>query len=168
VEESSEVVSFGVPNKGFTWYQEDKSTIEVLEQLSPVEKHDLRMAEITVSNRLRSKVSLEDKLVEWRAFVSECESGYPLRIDDYTNDLSIREGVEEIIRVLPDRLANKIQTFATQLDNRFLRTTRPVSMALLKVSSPPTRLETMLYFRVPKKLKPEMKSDLQSMGILEQ
>ena len=48
------------------------------------------------------QMGLEGLLGEWERAVAQVESGYPLGLDDYLNDLDGRQLLEESLEVAPD------------------------------------------------------------------
>ncbi|HEU0014979.1 MAG TPA: hypothetical protein VFQ45_14925 [Longimicrobium sp.] len=42
--------------------------------------------------------SPDSMLEEWRAFVQQCQNGYPYNIYEYHNDLSVRDRIEACLR----------------------------------------------------------------------
>jgi hypothetical protein len=56
----------------------------------------------------------------WKNFVESCEKGYTLSIDDYTNDLTSRDIIHNVLDKLEDNnLRNKIKIIIQPFDLRF-------------------------------------------------
>ncbi len=51
-----------------------------------------------------SVVSFEKLLQQWQAFVAEVEAGYAMSIYDYTNALSTRDVIEEVVKRTPSHV----------------------------------------------------------------
>lgn len=123
-----------------------------------------------LSEVARSPMTLEYLLERWLLFVSEVGRGYRYTIDDYTNDVSVRDLLEEIMRDVPGPLREKIYDQVKLLDKRFYESTRPVARPLqppLAVFYPQLKENPGLWwFRVPEKVDGELEKDLRSEGLL--
>jgi hypothetical protein len=69
----------------------------------------------------------ERLLIKWESIVTNIESGYHLSIDDYTNDISNRETIEELI----NNLTNNQKNILRIIDERFINSTQVVNEPLL-------------------------------------
>jgi hypothetical protein len=93
----------------------------------------------------------------WADFVSEVESGYTSSIDDYTNDLSVRNVLEqEIDATRLDKIELKAKL--AELDHRFRRATTPDEDGLIKKVFEP--LEGWWWSRLPRKIAGVFKATL--------
>ncbi len=57
-------------------------------------------------------------LKNWKNFVKECEEGYKLTIDDYTNDLCTRDIIQDVLDQVDVRLARIIHDEIKEFDDR--------------------------------------------------
>jgi hypothetical protein len=102
--------------------QEEKQAIEpILQEMSEAAKHS---------------ISLDALLTGWSQFVIRVEQGYSLTIDDYTNDLSIRNLIQRIHEKAPQSLQIKLDGALQTWDSRFTQTTRPLEHPLRTTGSP--------------------------------
>jgi hypothetical protein len=62
---------------------------QILSQIVSRLAHELKW------NRLRTP---DDLVGAWRQFVDECAAGYPLGIDEYENDLSVRSMIDKVLQ----------------------------------------------------------------------
>jgi hypothetical protein len=74
--------------------------------------------------------SLNAALSAWEHFVERVESGYTMTIDDYTNDLSIRQWPEEAREFLTPRVAASMDERLAIPDARFRKATTEASRRL--------------------------------------
>lgn len=81
-----------------------------------------------IAGRNPSLAALMDK---WRALVCEVERGYRLTVYDYTNDLSIRDRLEEVRKAVSPLLAAKLDALIGPLDARLIDATDPVPQPLM-------------------------------------
>ncbi len=66
-------------------------------------------------------------LSEWDEFVNQIEVGYILTLDDYTNDLSIRQIIKDNENLLTSDQLNRLES----IDKRFFVATQQVNVSLL-------------------------------------
>lgn len=107
--------------------------------------------------------SWNDLLRRWESFVSSVEKGYQDNFQQYMKDISVRNGIEEVLRQAPELLSLKLAAMLRPLDERFQATTRdlkqPLSAGMTKWASP-------WWARIPRKVVGELESDLRAEGIL--
>lgn len=94
------------------------------------------------------RVTLEDLLQRWEAFVTEVQHGYSLTLHDYTVELELRESLEELKARLPDSLERQVDAVLRTADERFRFVTRQTETPLLPVD-PPVHF---WWFRLPNAL----------------
>ena len=102
-------------------------------------------------------------LGRWAAFVRQVETGYDDSIYDYTNDLSVRDLLEERLSPLPSAEAEALRADLRPWDERFEAATRPSIRPLAPGVKDRGRA---WWFRVPLKLADELASDLRSEGVI--
>lgn len=134
---------------------------------SDAEIKELRKLTSEISEKCGFPITLDKLIQSWEVFVSECENGYSDLIDEYTNDLSSRSLIADIMGRVSSAFAAKIISRVNESDKKFLEVTKPISEPLMNVSDKPTEIEKMLYFRIPKKCIGDLKENLMDMKILE-
>jgi hypothetical protein len=94
----------------------------------------------------------------WRELVAQIEDGYDESIDEYTNDLSVRQLLDELLDVLP---AGTVRTWVTkevtESDERYLRATHAVAEPIFGANEVP-----WLWRRVPTVLSGELRRDVEA------
>jgi ribosomal protein L16 Arg81 hydroxylase len=108
--------------------------------------------------------SLQGLLDGWRHFVIQVEQEYEYSIYEYTNDLSIRDLLKEILSKAPQTLREKLIQEIRMWDNRFQEATQEISRPVVP------RADHDLpswWFRIPRNLKGELAEDLRAEGVLE-
>jgi hypothetical protein len=108
--------------------------------------------------------SLTQLLHKWSHFVAQVERGYEASIYEYTNDLSTRDLLEEIILQAPQTLHDKFIEAVQPWDQRFEKVTWKAKHPVLPVVE--GNVPCQWWFRVPKHLGKELKADLHAEGIL--
>lgn len=134
--------------------------------LSLAEHLEIRYAARKVSQQVGNRVRLMELLRDWSHFIALCEKGYKLSADDYLEGLDTREMLQEIVDHVSEDLAEKLNPAVAQLDSRFEAATQAIPQPLYIVSDPPTPVEVMLYFRMPRKRGAWLEHGLRSMGII--
>ena len=100
-----------------TWTREDHNRAEQkLEELS---------------QRAHRPLSLENLLERWTDFVSAVERGFDEALDDYTNELTVRDLIEEVRVTLTEGGQAYLDRSLRPLDERFEQVTRTVDKPLL-------------------------------------
>lgn len=120
--------------------------------LTSDESNAIVAALTSFSKRAKFHISLDYLLEGWAKFVTEVEEGYDDSIFDYTNSLSKRDFLEELLRQLPQSLRDKLLNVLQPWDTRFREATREVEEAVLPTLDN-TRELGYWWYRVPKKLK---------------
>jgi hypothetical protein len=90
------------------------------------EEHRSEAAELTA--RLRdagwaSQVTVERLLQDWEQLAGEV-GNYVLTIDDYTNDLTARDGLDQVLQWASDALGSVLKDRIAPADERFMAATR--------------------------------------------
>jgi len=98
--------------------------------LSEEEVHELRAALIDLASPSGQPLSLDGMLTRWSTLVTEVERGYGLTAYDYTNDLRIRDRLEDLLGRLGTQLRTKVASALRPLDDRFVRATEVASKPL--------------------------------------
>jgi hypothetical protein len=75
--------------------------------------------------------TLENLIARWKRFVGEVQEGYRGNIYDYTNDLTIRDLLEDILVILLPETRNMLAAVISPIDDDFTRTTRPTKHIIL-------------------------------------
>lgn len=132
-------------------------------QLSPNENDALAEILASLSERAKRPLSLDTLLDKWSHFVIQVEQGYEDSIYEYTNDLSVRDLLDETLSKVPPSLHEKLVQEIQIWDKRFQEATREVRKPLL---SSGTRKLLPWWSRIPKNLRGELKEDLQVEGLL--
>ena len=109
-------------------------------------------------------VDLVKSAVDWRAFVEKVVRGYDYYLDDYMNDLSGRDILDEILRALSDdELAAQAREAVGAVDDVFRAHTR---VSKKRVWNPEV-VDSDIYWRIPKTLCEPLQDDLRRGGYLE-
>lgn len=97
------------------------------------------------TTRAKHTITLQYLTNKWSRFVINVENGYRLTIDDYTNSLSVRNIIQEILNVCPENAG--LKEWISEWDNRFVKVTTVVREPLL----PPLKEEKLgwWWFRIP-------------------
>jgi hypothetical protein len=101
-----------------------------------------------ISQRFGKRRTLEELFFRWNRFITHIENVYNFTIDDYTNDLFIRNFFEIVITDCSTQLHEKLMSLLTPLDNRYICSTDSINEPLLPL------LESDLgwwWYRIPKK-----------------
>jgi hypothetical protein len=90
--------------------------------VEPFELDDMERATVNRFNerfaKLRHRVTMETLLANWMSLVAEVERGYAGSIDDYTNDLTSRDLLQDLIRDSQPSLRAKLQEALDPWDER--------------------------------------------------
>lgn len=93
--------------------------------LSAAERAQLSPIEEKLSERALRPMSLKQLLEVWGSFVGDVETGYRMTIDDYTNDLCVRDLLQEVCHSVAPPLQRKLDAALGPLDARFKGATIP-------------------------------------------
>lgn len=139
--------------------------MNMLEQMSLKERQALESAITALSEQAEQPLSLNGLLQQWRLFVTEVERAYKASIYEYTNDLSIRDLLQEILLKVPDSLQNKLLELIQPWDTRFYEATLPCERPLLRGVT--RERPSPWWFRIPKRRGDELEDDLISEGFID-
>jgi hypothetical protein len=121
------------------------------------------LQEIQRRTGARSTATLEYLVSRWSRFVEEIERGYELSIYDYTNDLCVRDVLDDVIELVPESLRGDIRTELAAWDDRYRLATKPSAAPLLPGEDVVGRAR---WHRVPRLLDGELKDDLINEGVI--
>lgn len=94
-------------------------------KLDPQEQAAIGLLEARFSQRARFPVTLDLLISSWEGLVKEVEEGHTSSVDEYTNDLTTRDLLEEVLRSLPEGPRQKVASLVRPLDERFTAATCP-------------------------------------------
>lgn len=114
--------------------------------------------EAAMSQRAHFPVTLAKLVSWWDDLVRQVEVGYTSSADEYANDLSARDRLEEALRSAPPKLRSKLEAAVTPLDERFRQATHPDPHLLLSQFVVPG--DGGWWARIPKVLAGALASDL--------
>ena len=106
-------------------------------------------------------LNFNEFIKEWFDFIAEVEEGYSMTIDDYTNDLTQRDLIDELLQQVPEDLKNRVIKLIEPSDVRFKNATKILRKSLSSSKNPP-----WWRYRLPKKLVGELKEDVESLKIV--
>ncbi|UCB56615.1 MAG: hypothetical protein JSV30_05240 [Candidatus Omnitrophota bacterium] len=111
-----------------------------------------------LSKRAKQKFTLDSLLGKWSAFIADVEKGYSGTVYDYTNDLSVRDLLEELIIEAPPNAGAKLMAAIQKLDQKFIKLTQE---AAFPFGSWQEGKAPFWWKRIPLKLRGELKEDLE-------
>ena len=115
------------------------------------------------SRRAKYPISF-DKLVErWTRFVAQVEHGYTDSIYEYTNDLSARDLIQEVLDHVPEELRGKLLILVQPSDERFNEATQVIAHPI--AGRKDMNMQPW-WFRIPKRVSGELADDLQAAGLM--
>ncbi len=113
-------------------------------------------------------LGLAGLVARWEAVVAEVASGSVLGLDDYLNDLDLRQMLHELLATMPDTRAPLIRRLR-DADRRLAAATRPVASNLWGDGTAARRGWTprvnWWYHAVPRAMGDELTDDLRAAGI---
>jgi len=80
-------------------------------------------AQQTLEDRGWRPGTLNEHVDGWATLVGIVEVGYSMTVDDYTNDLAVREWLELVEPMLTERVGESLRSRLAPLDQRFRRAT---------------------------------------------
>jgi hypothetical protein len=93
--------------------------------LTSVEEAQVKSVEAQLSQRARFPMTLSSLVERWSDFVGEVEGGYSSSVDEYTNDLTSRDLIDQVRESLPESVQFEMMTRIGLLDERFKLATQP-------------------------------------------
>ncbi len=118
-----------------------------------------------LSERSRQPLTLSGLISRWEGFATQVQEGYDDSIYEYTNDLSIRDLLQEISDACNAPLREKILRSLDYYDEHFRKATTEAARPFVTQSE--RKRNWWWRSRVPVKLHPELEADLRSEGLLE-
>lgn len=97
----------------------------------------------------------------WQNLVNECKDGYNDVVEEFTNDLSSRDIIQQILEEISDDGKNIILKFIEPLDKIFIDNTVKVDKPLMTYEWIKDNKQ-FWYFRVPKRIKRDELSAFES------
>ena len=128
-------------------------------RLTSEETRQLEVILDSLSRRAQRRLSLHGLMKKWSRFVEQVEHGYGLSIYEYTNDLSVRCVLEDILLAVPQSLRERLAAELEAWDSRFREATLESERPLFSPASLPSHWWA---FRIPRKIEGELKTDLQT------
>jgi hypothetical protein len=127
-------------------------------EFSPEEDEFLESVMATLSNAAQFRITFTYLLEKWAQFVKTVELGCDDSIYEYTNDLGVRDLLEDVLNGCPPPLRVSLTDVLYDWDTRFLNATEqwPTSWVQRKGDSP-----GWWWFRVPLILSLELQNDLE-------
>lgn len=116
-----------------------------------------------ISERAKRRMDLNYLVTRWSQFVREVERGYKLSIYDYTNDLSVRDLLGEVISSLSITGARVVEDSIASSDEDYRHATRVSTRPLLPL---PPGVHSWWWFRIPTQMSNELRQDLVAEGFL--
>lgn len=104
-----------------------------------------------VQTSILSYHQLDKHLQHWARFINEVAEGYCGLVVEYLNELYVRKNIEDVIKISPLGLKDKMMHILTPWDDRFTATTLSLPHSLESRLS--TRESQQWWIRVPKHLK---------------
>jgi hypothetical protein len=114
-------------------------------QLSPNESIAVEQLLAMQTEKAKHAITLPYLTNKWSRFVTNLENGYQLTIDDYTNSLSVRDHIQEILDVCPEN--SSLKEWVSEWDHRFIKVTKVVKESLLPAF--PNESLGWWWFRIP-------------------
>lgn len=108
--------------------------------------------------------TLQGLVNKWAGFVEEVENGYEFSIYDYTNDLSVRDLLAELLGRVDRSTQIHARQLLTEWDERF----RFATMTATKTLEAAPVDAGWWWQRIPRDVKGELKEDLKIEGVLQE
>ena len=112
-----------------------------------------------LSERGQRVFTLDKLILDWQVFVANVERGYGRSIYEYTNDLTVRDMLDEIANEATANVARLIATRVGRFDERYRDATLPRSTPLLR--EPAGVRNRWWWSRAPKRVVGELARDLE-------
>jgi hypothetical protein len=129
-------------------------------ELSRPESNQVHHVTKGFEERAKRPMNLNQLIRDWNLFVREVANGYGLGLDEYMNDLSTRDLLEELMAGIDAEPAGKILTAITHADDEYAAATAEVGAPLQ-----PARAHRWWY-RVPRRADGDLQDDLRRAGFI--
>jgi len=103
--------------------------METVIHFSADEERALEKIFALYTERAKHSITISYVMDKWSRFVTEVEDGYRLTIDDYTNDLTRRDFIQNVLNICPANV--DLKEWAAGWDERFVLATQTVNEPLL-------------------------------------
>lgn len=127
----------------------------------PAESIDSVLREFQGRAQWPTPLSVEGLVAQWAKFVELVESGYPFSVYDYDNDLGTRDLIGELLGRVDATARAELTSAVEPWDERFRFATEALKSALPSAPNEPA----WWWFRRPRLLKGELKSDFEEEGL---
>ena len=111
------------------------------------------------------EAGLDGLLERWESAVDDVEETYPLGLDDYLDDMDVRELIEGAMAVAPPETLRKAQRRLDKADARMKKLVVPAGRCLwgsdMAEEQDWTPQKNWWYFMAPREPGPELKEDLE-------
>lgn len=128
------------------------------EQLDKADYDSVYAAMSELEQRGWRKATVNERVAAWEALVDAVEQGYDMTVDDYTNDLAVREWLDLLRPLVTARVQASLDVRLAPLDARFRSATVPAAKM-------PGAGDGWFY-RLPRVLVGELAEDAVRMGLL--
>jgi hypothetical protein len=129
------------------------------DQLSGEDYDSIHAAVRTVTERGWRSGTLNEHVDQWRTLVASVAVGYTMTIDDYTNDLAVREWLDQVRPMLTERVRRSLDERLSPLDEQFRGATQETARHMPGAGS-------HWWYRLPIVLVGELREDAERMGLL--
>lgn len=127
---------------------------------TPSEQEEIRAITEKFSRRAQHDLSVDRLIDKWRVFTREVQQGYRFPLNDYTNDLSVRDLLQELLECVSVEVAPKIEARLAASDNSFESSTSEIDTPL------PGQRSARWWHRVPRTLIGDLRNDLSALGVI--
>lgn len=129
-------------------------------ELSSAEEEYLASLFAALSQEAKRTLSLTQLLDGWQRLVTQVEQGYEDSIYEYTNDLSVRDLLDQVLLQAPQTLRSKILVRIEPWDDRFRAATVSVERPIAPGKS------SQRWQCIPRRFGSELERDLRFIGLL--
>jgi hypothetical protein len=132
-----------------------------LRLIAEVDRRELEYQRSRVAPQIAAQLreptySVRNRLRAWEVLIGKMEAGWPpdgvYYPEEYVNDLTVRDNIQEIVQGFPDDLAGTLNGLLESLDTRFRRRTIDDGGAALRTWMRPPGEERVLnwwWYRAP-------------------
>jgi hypothetical protein len=126
------------------------------------------LAERGVASRMVEE-GLSGLADRWEAIADALEDGYDLTLDDWLNDMDLRDILAGALAVSPDAARTAVSAQVAEADRRFLAGTLPSAAPLwgeeIAAEEGHDPAQQPWFFRRPKRMGPELAAELENAGL---